>query len=146
MFFLFRKKERTKEKSIGSFSRLISFRSILGYGFLYKRGGAAYAVSRFFVRYEPAAFTIFVGDTYHAVRYLKRFGIPRIEFTFLGRLRPRRIHRHASGAAQEKVGVLPALNHKSELSAGRDHPDAIKLYSMPFIIRAHHKLEWARKQ
>ena len=48
VFFLFRKKERTKEKSMGSFSRLISFRSILGYGFLYTRGGAACAVSRFF--------------------------------------------------------------------------------------------------
>ena len=145
MFFLFRRAKEPKKSRLGLFPGWIAFIRFKGYGCLYKRGGARCAVSRFFVRYEPAAFTIFVGDTYHAVRYLKRFGIPRIEFTFLGRLRPRRIHRHASGAAQEKVGVLPALNHKSELSAGRDHPDAIKLYSMPFIIRAHHKLEWARK-
>ena len=98
----------------------------------------------FFVRYEPAAFTIFVGDTYHAVRYLKRFGIPRIGVTCLGILRPRLVHRHASGAAQRKVGALPALNHKPELSAGRYRPDAIRLYEQRFIVRAHHILKWAR--
>ena len=41
MFFLFRKKERTKEKSILSFSRLVTIYSFFGgYGFLYTRGGA----------------------------------------------------------------------------------------------------------
>ena len=33
-------------------------------------------------------------------------------------MRPRLVHRHASGAAQGKVGALPALNHKPELNAG----------------------------
>ncbi len=60
-------------------------------------------------------------------------------------MRPRRVHRHASGAAQGKVGALPALNHKPELSAGRYRPDAIRLYEHRFIVRAHHKLKWARK-
>ena len=35
-------------------------------------------------------------------------------------MRPRRIHRHASGTAHSRFGALPALNHKRELSAGRD--------------------------
>ena len=87
---------------------------------------------------------MFVGAFYHAIRYLERFGIPRIEYSGLGRLRPRRVHRHASGAAQGKVGALPALNHKPELSAGRYRPDAIRLYEHRFIVRAHHKLKWAR--
>ena len=68
-----------------------------------------------------------------------------MEFSCLGRLRPRRVHRHASGAAHSKVGALPALNHKPELSAGRYRPDAIRLYEHRFIVRAHHKLKWARK-
>ena len=87
---------------------------------------------------------MFVGAFYHAIRYLERFGIPRIEYSCLGKLRPRRVHRHASGAAQGKVGALPALNHKSELSAGRYRPDAIRLYEHRFIVRAHHILKWAR--
>ena len=63
----------------------------------------------------------------HAIRYLERFGIPRIGVTCLGVLRPRLVHRHASGAAQGKVGALPALDHKSKPSAGRCLADAIWL-------------------
>ena len=94
--------------------------------------------------YEPAAFTWNYYSRLPRGCYLERFGIPRIGVTCLGVLRPRRVHRHASGAAQGKVGALPALNHKPELSAGRYRPDAIRLYEHRFIVRAHHKLKWAR--
>ena len=63
-----------------------------------------------------------------AIRYLERFGIPRIEFACLGVLRPRLVHRHASGAAHSNFGALPALNHISKLSAGRGRSDAILVW------------------
>ena len=67
MFFLFRKKERTKEKSILSFSRLVTFYSFFGVTVFFIREAARLALSLdFFVRYEPAAFTMFVGAFYHA--------------------------------------------------------------------------------
>ena len=75
--------------------------------------------------YEPAAFTWNYYSRLTRGCYLERFGIPRIGVTFLGALRPRRVHRHASGAAQGKVGARPALNHKPELNAGRCLADAI---------------------
>ena len=57
--------------------------------------------------------------------YLIRFGIPRIEASLFPALHPRRVHRHASGAAQDGFGALPALNHISKLSAGRGDSYAI---------------------
>ena len=68
--------------------------------------------------YEPAAFTWNYYSWLPRGCYLERFGIPRIGVACLGDLRPRLVHRHASGAAQGKVGALPALNHKPELNAG----------------------------
>ena len=40
VFFLFREKERTKEKSIGCSPEWVTFARVRGYGFLYTRGGA----------------------------------------------------------------------------------------------------------
>ena len=145
MFFLFRKKERTKEKSIGSFSRMGTFYSFYGLRFsLYERRRGLRCLSLFLsaMSQRRLLFSLVILITRGC--YLERFGIPRIEYSCLGRLRPRRVHRHASGAAQGKVGALPALNHKPELSAGRCHPDAIRLYEHRFIVRAHHILKWAR--
>ena len=83
--------------------------------------------------------------SYPTVRYLERFGIPRIGFAGLGRLRPRRVHRHASGAAHSYFGALSALNHKSELSAERYRPAAIRLYERLRFARANHIFELARE-
>ena len=72
-------------------------------------------------RYESAAFAWDYFFMAPSIRYLERFGIPRIGVFGLGVFRPRHVHRHASGAAQCRFGALPALNHISELSAGRGH-------------------------
>ena len=55
-FFLFRKKERTKEKSILSFSRLGVFIRYLGYGFFIREAARMGGFDRL-TRYESAAFT-----------------------------------------------------------------------------------------
>ena len=60
--------------------------------------------------------------------YLRRFGIPRIGASLFPALHPRCVHRHASGAAQDGFGVLPALNHISKLSAGRSDSCAILVW------------------
>ena len=60
--------------------------------------------------------------------YLTRFGIPRIGASLFPALHPRCVHRHASGAAQDGFGALPALNHISELSAGRSDSYAILVW------------------
>ena len=61
VFFLFRKKERTKEKSILSFSRLVTFYSFFGVTVFFIREAARLALSLdFFICYEPEAFTMFV--------------------------------------------------------------------------------------
>ena len=57
MFFLFRKKERTKEKSILSFSRLVTFYSFFGVTAFFIREAARGYCFNWLFRYESAAFT-----------------------------------------------------------------------------------------
>ena len=95
--------------------------------------------------YEPAAFTWNYYSRLTRGCYLERFGIPRIGVTFLGALRPRRVHRHASGAAQGKVGALPALNHKPELNAGSCLADAI-WFGTSLLVHARRKQGGHEKQ
>ena len=72
-------------------------------------------------RYESAAFTwdYFLWLPQFAI--LSVLGYRESGVSILGIFRPRHVHRHASGAAQCRFGALPALNHISELSAGRGH-------------------------
>ena len=79
MFFLFRKKERTKEKSIafGLFTRrFVWIRTF--YGILYWEG--AFAFFRRLSRPEPAALAMLAALPLTAHCYLLRFGIPRAGF------------------------------------------------------------------
>ena len=115
MFFLFREKERTKEKSIafGLFiRRFVWIRTF--YGILYWEG--AFAFFRRLSRPEPAALAMLAALPLTARCYLFRFGIPRAGFRFLRLFAPavcsplRRL--------RELFGALPALGHISEPSAG----------------------------
>ena len=60
MFFLFRKKERTKEKSIGCSPEWVTFARFKGTGFFIREAARIALSLAFFIRYEPAAFTMFV--------------------------------------------------------------------------------------
>ena len=115
MFFLFRKKERTKEKSIafGLFTRrFVWIRTF--YGILYWE--EAFAFFRCFSRPEPAALDMLAALPLTAHCYLLRFGIPRAGFRFL------RLFAPAMSSPLRRLrglfGALPALCHKSEPSAG----------------------------
>ena len=50
-----------------------------------------------------------------------------------------------AGRLRGKVGALSALNHKSELSAERYRPAAIRLYERLRFARANHIFELARE-
>ena len=116
MFFLFRKKERTKEKSIafGLFSRGFILTWAFFLGIIYWEG--AFAFVRCLSRTEPAALTWARLCPLTLHRYLFRFGVPRAGVYFLRSLSPavcsplRRL--------RELFGALPALGHISEPSAG----------------------------
>lgn len=115
MFFLFREKERTKEKSIafGLFiRRFVWIRTF--YGILYWEG--AFAFFRLLSRPEPAAIAMLAALPLTARCYLFRFGIPRAGFRFLRLFAPAPCSplRRLRGL----FGALPALNHISKLSAG----------------------------
>ena len=117
-FFLGKKKEPKKNRFClspgwGTFIRYIWFRFSL-----YERRRAITAL-RYLLTQSQRHFVLSLAFTYHAIRYLERFGIPRTGFSCLDRFRPRCVHRHASGAAHSCFGALPALNHISKLSAGR---------------------------
>ena len=59
MFFLFRKKERTKEKSVLVLSFvLVAFIRRRGYGFFMREAAYGYGFKQIF-RYESAAFSMF---------------------------------------------------------------------------------------
>ena len=142
MFFLFRKKERTKEKSIafGLFTlRFVWIRTF--YGILYWEG--AFAFFRCLSRPEPAALDMLATLPLTAHCYLLRFGIPRAGFCFL------RLFAPAMSSPLRRLrglfGALPALDHISEPSAGSYPPAAIWLYSRRCFARARHKLERARE-
>ena len=142
-FFLGKKKEPKKNR-LGLSADTITYIRFRGYGFFIRE---AARICRFnpLTRYESAAGGLLDSFYYPTGRYLERFGIPRIGFAGLGRLRPRRVHRHASGAAHSYFGALSALNHKSELSAERYRPAAIRLYERRCFARANHIFELARE-
>ena len=115
MFFLFREKERTKEKSIafGLFTlRFVWIRTF--FRILYWKG--AFVFFHRLSRPEPAALAMLAALPLTAHCYLLRFGIPRAGFCFL------RLFAPAMSSPLRRLrglfGALPALGHKSEPSAG----------------------------
>ena len=68
VFFLFRKKERTKEKSVLSFFRMGTWIRYRGYGFFIREAACGCGFKQIF-RYESAAFS----RLYYS--WLPRFGI-----------------------------------------------------------------------
>ena len=142
MFFLFRKKERTKEKSIafGLFTRrFIWIRTF--FGILYWEG--AFAFFRRLSRTEPAALAMLAALPLTAHCYLKRFGIPRAGFWLSQMLFTRGVFTAA--AAQRAIRGASRAGPYIGAQRGKDPPAAIRRYSHLIIGRARHKPERARQ-
>ena len=142
-FFLFREKERTKEKSIafGLFTRrFVWIRTF--YGILYWEG--AFAFFRRLSRPEPAALAMLAALPLTAHCYLLRFGIPRAGF-WLSQIV---CARDVFTAAAAQRGIRGASRAVPYIGAqrGKCPPAAIWLYSHRYIGRARHKPERARQQ
>ena len=143
MFFLFREKERTKEKSIafGLFiRRFVWIRTF--YGILYWEG--AFAFFRRLSRPEPAAFAMLAALPLTARCYLFRFGIPRAGFWLSQMLFTRGVFTAA--AAQRVIRGASRAGPYIGAQRGKDPPAAIRRYSHLIIGRARHKPERARQQ
>ena len=96
VFFLFRRKERTKEKSFMSFSRKTYLVRALLEGYIREAAriscAAWLAQSQRRLRYLRLRLTLAI--------ILLRFGIPRMDYFCIGRLRPRHV-RHPSAAQMD---------------------------------------------
>jgi len=142
VFFLFREKERTKEKSIafGLFTRrFVWIRTF--YGILYWEG--AFAFFRRLSRPEPAALAMLAALPLTAHCYLLRFGIPRAGFWLSQMLFPRGVFTAA--AAQRVIRGASRAEPYIGAQRGKCPPAAIWLYSHLIIDRARHKPERARQ-
>ena len=142
MFFLFREKERTKEKSIafGLFTRrFIWIRTF--FGILYWEG--AFAFFRRLSRPEPAALAMLAALPLTAHCYLLRFGIPRAGF-WLSQIVCARDEFTAAAAQRVIRGASRAVPYIGA-QRGKDPPAAIRRYSHLIIGRARHKPERARQ-
>ena len=143
--FLFRKKERTKEKPIGSFCRYDYLYWFLGVtDSLYERRRAFADLTRLLAMSQRRGLTRFFFLSHGSLS--GAFSGYRESGSLFRRFAPaERVHRHASGAAHSYFGALSALNHKSELSAERYRPAAIRLYERRCFARANHIFELARE-
>ncbi len=96
MFFLFRRKERTKEKSFMSFSRKTCLVQALLEGYIREAAllsyVACFAQSQRRLLFPCLRLTLAI--------ICIRFGIPRMEFACLGSFPPRQV-RHPSAAQME---------------------------------------------
>ena len=142
MFFLFRKKERTKEKSIafGLFSRGFILTWALFRDYIL---GRDFRILELLISHRASGAYLGAALPLTLHRYLFRFGVPRAGVCFLRSLSPAvcsPLRRLRGG-----FGALPALDHISEPSAGSYPPAAIWLYSRRCFARARHKLERARE-
>ena len=142
MFFLFREKERTKEKSIafGLFiRRFVWIRTF--YWILCWEG--AFAFFRRLSRPEPAALAMLAALPLTAHCYLLRFGIPRAGFWLSQMLFTRGVFTAA--AAQRVIRGASRAGPYIGAQRGKCPSAAIWLYSHRIIGRARHKPERARQ-
>ena len=139
MFFLFRRKERTKEKSFMSFSRKTCLVQALLEGYIREAAMlscvACFAQSQRRLLFPCLRLTLAI--------ICIRFGIPRMNYFCLGSFPPAPCSPPLGGSgADSAVRFTPAVKYggrenwpfRRETRCMSGHP-----------YRAHHKLKWARK-